>query len=104
MGLDAERTAREWFEQAAFWYVQGHQGCAHCGERHCVFRQEWAGRLEYHCTACDFSACRDGQTGRYYVDAGEGQAVTATTRQDSAPVNHSRPSRAAPWRSQTASS
>ena len=62
MGLIAEHAPVKWFEEAARCYVEGHQACPWCGERHCVFRSEWGGRVEYHCSACDFSARRDEQT------------------------------------------
>jgi hypothetical protein len=72
MGLNAERTAVEWFEDAARWYIEGHQGCVSCGGQHCVFRSEWGARVEYYCSACDFSVCHDRQTGRYFAAAGDG--------------------------------
>jgi hypothetical protein len=72
MGLNAERTAVEWFVDAARWYVEGHQGCVSCGGQHCVFRSEWGERVEYYCSACDFSVCHDGQTGHYFAAAGDG--------------------------------
>jgi hypothetical protein len=75
MGLNAERhaerTAVEWFADATRWYVEGHQGCACCHQQHCVFRSEWGRRIEYYCTACDFSTCHDGQSGRYFATPGE---------------------------------
>lgn len=72
MGLNAERTAVEWFVDAARWYVEGHQGCVSCGGQHCVFRSEWGARVEFYCSACDFSVCHDGETGHYFAAAGDG--------------------------------
>jgi hypothetical protein len=69
------RAPREWFQYAAAWYVEGHQGCVACGEQHCVFRSEWAQRIEYYCSVCDFSTCYDLKTGFYYASAGDGQGV-----------------------------
>jgi hypothetical protein len=68
----AERTALDWFFEATHWYEEEHQGCASCHGRHCVFRTVSATRIEYYCTACDFSSCHDTQTGRYFADLGEG--------------------------------
>jgi hypothetical protein len=68
---NAERTPAEWFAEALRWYVQGHQGCACCHAQHCVFRSEYGLRTEYYCTACDFSACHDGATDRYFATPGE---------------------------------
>jgi hypothetical protein len=62
-----ERTAAEWFAEARRWYIEEHQGCPRCQARHCVFRSQWGQRVEYHCTACDFSTAHDGQTSRFCV-------------------------------------
>jgi hypothetical protein len=74
MAPKTEWTADQWFAEASRWYVEGHQGCASCHGRHCVFRSEWGSRVEYHCTACDFSACHDAQTGQSFVAFGEPRA------------------------------
>ena len=73
MGLNAERKPVEWFLAATRWYVQGHQGCPSCQAQHCVFRSEHGPRVEFYCTACDFSACHDVQTGSYFAVMGEGR-------------------------------
>jgi len=78
MGLNAERTAVEWFEDAARWYVEGHQGCASCGTRHCVFRSEWGPRVEYHCSSCDFSVGHDRETGRSFAVEGRDEPLPET--------------------------
>lgn len=75
----AERTPAEWFAEATRWYVEGHQACPWCGARHCVFRSDANAKVEYHCSACDFWACRDRQTGHYLAVAGE-QACTGALR------------------------
>jgi hypothetical protein len=75
MAHRAERTAAEWFVAAARWHVEGHQGCIYCGGRHCVFRSEGQGRVEYYCSACDFSACHDQRTGQYVAVPGEHNEV-----------------------------
>src|SRR4051812_45300149 len=67
----ANRAPSEWFVEATRWYLQGHQGCAHCREQHCVFRSAYGVRVEYYCTACDFSVCHDTQTDRYFAALGE---------------------------------
>jgi hypothetical protein len=53
------RTPDEWFADAVRCYLEQHQGCPCCGARHCVFRSLWGTRVEYYCTACDFSAACD---------------------------------------------
>jgi hypothetical protein len=77
MGSSVERlpgrTAEEWFNDAVRWYLEGHQGCPCCQAHHCVFRSVWGLRIEYHCTACDFSVARDGQSLRCTASRGEGK-------------------------------
>jgi hypothetical protein len=75
MGFTTERTPVEWFYEAARWYLEGHQGCPSCRGQHCVFRSSWGRRLEYYCSACDFSACHDGESGRYFACRGDGRAL-----------------------------
>jgi hypothetical protein len=65
------RSPAEWFAAAARGYVEAHQGCPCCGHQHCVFRSEWGPRVEFYCSACDFSACHDRQTGRCYAAPGD---------------------------------
>jgi hypothetical protein len=75
MSLNGERPAVEWFEEAVRCYAEEHQGCASCGERHCVFRS-WCGqRVDYYCHACDFSVCHDVVTGNYFAALGEGRRL-----------------------------
>ena len=65
-----ERTAREWFEEAARAYAEGHQACASCGGRHQVYKGRRGSRLEYYCPACDFYAFHDESKGQFYAAAG----------------------------------
>jgi hypothetical protein len=67
MGRNDQRSPAEWFEAAARCHLVGHQACASCGERYCVFRTESDTYLEYYCSACDFSVCRDLRGGRTFV-------------------------------------
>jgi hypothetical protein len=62
-----QRTPAEWFAAAELWYLEGHQGCINCGDRHCVFRSETEALIEFYCYSCDFSVCRQLATGRHYV-------------------------------------
>ena len=73
MTADGELTPLEWYEAAQSWHVTEHQGCPCCCARHCVFRSEWGERIEYYCTACDFSASHDRQTRRYFTTAESGR-------------------------------
>jgi hypothetical protein len=66
-----QRLAQKWFAEARRWYVEEHQGCPRCQGRHCVFRARWGSRVEYHCTACDFSAAHDEAQGAYAATVGE---------------------------------
>ena len=67
----AERSAAEWFHEAARCYIEQHQGCAWCGSAHEVYRRREGDRLTYSCHRCDFRAGHDETTGRYFVIPGE---------------------------------
>jgi hypothetical protein len=71
MGATAERSPGEWFESAVRSYVEGHQACPWCDCKHCVFRTEWENRIDYLCSACDFSVCFDRRSGSHYMTRGE---------------------------------
>ncbi len=75
MNSSLKRTPNDWYQRAATWYVEGHQGCVSCGGQHCVFRSEWLQRIEYYCSVCDFSTCLDLRTGHYYATAGDGHGL-----------------------------
>jgi hypothetical protein len=77
MGLDKKRTTSEWFRAAADSYLTAHQGCPYCHGQHCVFRSFWGKRIEYYCSACEFSVCLDAQTGSFCVTFGETTASAA---------------------------
>jgi hypothetical protein len=66
-----DSAAGTWFAAAIRAYLEGHQGCARCEAQHCVIRWEWQQRVEFYCTACDFSTCHDGASGRFFVALGE---------------------------------
>jgi hypothetical protein len=74
----AERSAREWFDEAARCYIEHHQGCAWCGGAHRVYRKREGGRLSYSCHACDFRAGHDEASGRYFIIPGEEKAEAAS--------------------------
>lgn len=65
-----EPAAATWFELAAQFYVDKHQGCPWCGGSHCVFRSPRPDRIEYACSACDFFVCHHHKSGRYFSSAG----------------------------------
>jgi hypothetical protein len=75
MGLNAERTPSDWYQEAVRAYAEGHQGCPNCEAQHCVFRSQWGQRVEYYCSACDFSTCHDGQTGQCVAVIGDGRQL-----------------------------
>jgi hypothetical protein len=70
MMLDEVGTSATWFEEAARFYVEGHQACAWCGGSHCVFQRQRGTRLEYSCIDCDFFVCHDEQTAQFHVAPG----------------------------------
>ena len=66
-----QRTAEEWFAEAARCYIECHQGCAWCGGQHRVFRREEGRQLTYYCHGCDFRTSHDEETGWYHFIPGE---------------------------------
>jgi hypothetical protein len=80
----SNRAPQDWFERAMRWYVEGHQGCVCCGARHCVFRSDWSGRIEYYCSVCDFSTCYDLRMNRYYATIGDGRGLLGAALEETA--------------------
>jgi hypothetical protein len=70
MGNGVDRTAADWFAAEARWHLEGHQGCVYCGGRHCVFRTEQHGRIEYYCSTCDFAVSHNEHTGQHIMVPG----------------------------------
>jgi hypothetical protein len=64
--VSTERTAREWFEEAARCYLECHQGCAWCGGAHRVFKLCRGEVVEFYCNVCDFRVGYDPQTGSHF--------------------------------------
>jgi hypothetical protein len=75
----SERTAREWYENAARSYVEKHQGCPWCGGAHCVHQVHKDDRHEYCCLGCDFRAGFDRKTGNYFHVPGENHVQSGKT-------------------------
>jgi hypothetical protein len=71
MAVLQDRSPAEWYREAARSYVTAHQACAVCEARHCVFRSEVGGRVEYSCAACGFSVCHENRTSAYIAAAGD---------------------------------
>jgi hypothetical protein len=65
-----ELAAQDWYEEAVRWYVNKHQGCPWCGRANCLYQSERGRAMEYHCGTCDFFACHDLDTGRYFMGPG----------------------------------
>jgi hypothetical protein len=76
--VSGDRTPAEWFHAAVRSYDEEHQGCAHCRNRHCVFRSRWGDRIEYYCSACDFSTSHDRAADRFYAAMGDGRQLAAS--------------------------
>lgn len=69
--LTAERTPRDWFEEAARCYLEKHQGCAWCGDSHQVFQYLHGKQVVYYCNACDFRISYDPEKDAYAGIPGE---------------------------------
>jgi hypothetical protein len=89
MGMPGEflgRTADDWFADALRWFFEEHQGCPCCRERHCVFRAQWGCRVEFYCTACDFSVAQDGGSKRCAAGGGDVPPVRGLLLEPEMPV------------------
>ena len=73
--FDDPQTPGEWFQEAARCYAEKHQGCPWCGGAYRVYRSKRTQVLEYHCGGCDFFACHEHDSGRYFM--GPGQRTSA---------------------------
>jgi len=67
----ANRTPRDWFQEAARCYVEKHQGCAWCGDSYQVFQFFHDHQVIYYCNACDFRTSYDPKTNAYASIPGE---------------------------------
>lgn len=65
-----EHSPQEWFDDAARWYAERHQGCCWCGGVNRVYRSERGDRLEYECGDCEFYVCREHATARCFMAPG----------------------------------
>jgi hypothetical protein len=74
LGLSAE----EWFEEAARWYDDQHQGCPWCEAANCVYHSQRSQVDEYHCGGCDFFVCHDQVADRYYFGEGRSRRASRT--------------------------
>jgi hypothetical protein len=72
----ANRTKRDWFQEAERCYVEKHQGCAWCGDSHQVFKFRQGKQVIYYCNACDFRISYDSETNAYASIPGETTAKT----------------------------
>jgi hypothetical protein len=63
--LYPERTSRDWYQEAARCYLEGHQACAWCGGAHQVYKVESGRAVEYYCSRCDFHAGHDPRLDHY---------------------------------------
>ncbi len=69
--LTADRTPRDWFQEAVRCYVEKHQGCAWCGDAHQVFHFQQGKQVVYYCNSCDFRTSHDPVTNAYVSIPGE---------------------------------
>ncbi len=78
MSRHPERSPREWFEEAARAFVEGHQACAWCGGRYQVYRRQRGGRLEFYCPGCDFYSFHDRKSNQYFAALGRDSVAAAS--------------------------
>src|SRR5207253_1025491 len=73
------RTASEWFASAAQAYSEKHQGCAWCGNVHCVRQTHLGTKRIFNCQRCDFQIGFDAQTNRHHLIHGEELSIGPET-------------------------
>ncbi len=66
-----ERTAQDWYQEAARCYLENHQGCAWCGGAHRVYLLVQDQQVVYYCYGCDFRTGFDKKVGNYFSFPGE---------------------------------
>ena len=71
-------TPEKWFEVASHWYVERHQGCPWCGQANQVYKSQREKNEEYRCGSCDFLACCDHVTGKFFMGDGKNMDVRNT--------------------------
>jgi len=71
-------TPFQWFQEAARWYVEKHQGCPWCGGANRVYRSIRRRLVQYHCGACDFLVCHEQDSDRYFMGPGHDTRAPAT--------------------------
>lgn len=74
-----QRSAEQWFREAARCYIEKHQGCAWCGGAHRVLHRRRQQRHSYSCNACDFHVGLDEAAGEYFIISGEDITAGALT-------------------------
>lgn len=68
------RTAREWYEEAARFYIEAHQGCAWCHGENQVYRSVRDHLVEFRCGGCEFYVSHDRRFDEYHMTAGDTRA------------------------------
>jgi hypothetical protein len=75
-----KRSARDWFEEAARYYIEAHQGCAWCQATNQVYRSERDDLMEFRCGACEFYVSYHRRLDRHYMAPGDRRRVEAAPR------------------------
>jgi hypothetical protein len=76
--LEQLDTPCDWFHEATRCYIEKHQGCPWCGGANRVYRSARRHIIEYHCGACDFFACHELSSGRFFMAPGRDSTAANT--------------------------
>ncbi len=77
--MQQDKAASEWFLGAENAYANHHQGCAWCGETHCVRREKEGAKHVYCCQRCDFQVSYDAERDHFHFIPGEEVSSCAET-------------------------
>jgi hypothetical protein len=75
---ELDREPEDWFQEAARWYSENHQGCPWCLGANRVYKSNRGNVTEYRCGSCEFLAFHDKGTGRYFMGPGKEGPAPAT--------------------------
>lgn len=77
--MNADHSARNWYQKAEIAYREQHQGCPWCGGAHRVSQSIRGCKHTYSCQRCDFQAAHDLSADRYHFVPGEEVSTVSDT-------------------------
>jgi hypothetical protein len=85
--MHATRSAADWYDEAECAYCELHQGCAWCGNTHCVRNEAHGNKRTFSCQRCDFQVSFDIGKNSHHVVPGENLSPVADTMREQPMAN-----------------